>query len=540
MIDYSVGSGWSRISFIFRFHGSVFGQAFLVAVPSAALSSLLTWFRRNSDIEVFKTSVLERQAAWTAFGSLVGFVVVFRSSQSYGRFWDGCEAIYSMRAEWFNAASSLTAFTSGSPAPKELVWQFRHALMRLFSIIHAAALCDLDSCNSPEESNLYETIEIIGLNGLDPQSLQTFQKSHCKVGLVFHWIQQLVVENIANKVMAAAPPIVTRAFQEAASGMVSYHEAMAIATVPIPFPYAQSTQLLLMVHWIIMPIVVSVWVDQPGWAFVFCWMQVFILWSLNAIAIELENPFGQDANDFDACYLQQILNQSLLLLLDPKVDKLPELVRGSIMDGQQINRMVSVKAPQLDRKFCRTLSSFGDILAQLDDPRQSQMSTDSAQSARGLSEGETFHDNVSDSVCSSRTGSRQSASWSASASGSSSAFGGGSLRDAAKKNASVLEGISENGVPDEVTYAERANQAKEDRQVVFRDSRVSDISYEEDLGNNDVTLDMLVNSLDPTRKGRVRAELMRIISEAGGVLSKEDNDDLSHEPTSLTDFSFPA
>ena len=34
-------------------------------------------------------------------------------------------------------------------------------------------------------------------------------------------------------------------------------------------------------------------------------LQVFILWSLNAIALEIENPFGFDANDIDAQAMQE-------------------------------------------------------------------------------------------------------------------------------------------------------------------------------------------------------------------------------------------
>jgi len=34
-------------------------------------------------------------------------------------------------------------------------------------------------------------------------------------------------------------------------------------------------------------------------AFIFVALQVFILWALNFIAIEIENPFGTDANDID-------------------------------------------------------------------------------------------------------------------------------------------------------------------------------------------------------------------------------------------------
>jgi hypothetical protein len=54
-------------------------------------------------------------------------------------------------------------------------------------------------------------------------------------------------------------------------------------------------------------------------------MQVFILWSLNFIAVEIENPFGMDENDLDAAHMQNEMNQHLRVLLKPEVIKSPHL-----------------------------------------------------------------------------------------------------------------------------------------------------------------------------------------------------------------------
>jgi len=83
----------------------------------------------------------------------------------------------------------------------------------------------------------------------------------------------------------------SRSFQEIANGMVAFHEAVKISSIPFPFPYAQTCDLLLMIHWLMMPIVMAQWTAQPVWAFVFAFVQVLILWALNFIATEMENPF---------------------------------------------------------------------------------------------------------------------------------------------------------------------------------------------------------------------------------------------------------
>jgi len=117
----------------------------------------------------------------------------------------------------------------------------------------------------------------------------------------------------------------SRSFQELATGMVQFHNAMKIAYIPLPFPYAQTCDFLLIIHTMIVPIITSQWVTHFAWAFVFTLVQVLVLWSLNLVALEIENPFGQDANDMDGQRMQEEINRHLLLLVDPKTERTPRL-----------------------------------------------------------------------------------------------------------------------------------------------------------------------------------------------------------------------
>jgi hypothetical protein len=54
-------------------------------------------------------------------------------------------------------------------------------------------------------------------------------------------------------------------------------------------------------------------------------IQVFILWSLNFIAVEIENPFGTDANDLDGKGMQTEFNRQLLMLLQVRTTETPIL-----------------------------------------------------------------------------------------------------------------------------------------------------------------------------------------------------------------------
>lgn len=342
MIHYQSG-GWQFLFKVFQMNGSVFPRATLVAFPCGVITSLLTYFiyteEQINHLHADHENVMRETQAWSGFQVLVGFLIVFRTSQSYNRFWDGCTSTHQMRAEWFDGCSALIAFCKHSKVDQRKIFDFQNTLIRLFSMLHAAALAaiedsggdgddddgDEDNYNGPNAR-----FELIDAEGLDEDSLMAIRDSDSKVELIFQWIQSFIVENIRTEVLSIPPPILSRSFQEVAKGMVAFHEAMKISYIPFPFPYAQTCDFLLLMHWAVTPFVISQWIKQPWWAFIFGFVQVFILWALNFIAVELENPFGMDANDIDECHMQMEMNQHLLLLLRPSTRKTPTLSETAV------------------------------------------------------------------------------------------------------------------------------------------------------------------------------------------------------------------
>merc|ERR1719183_2233562 len=56
------------------------------------------------------------------------------------------------------------------------------------------------------------------------------------------------------------------------------------------------------------------------WAGVFTFIPVFAMFSLNFIGVELENPFGSDANDLPLQHFQGEMNKCLMMLLHESAD----------------------------------------------------------------------------------------------------------------------------------------------------------------------------------------------------------------------------
>ncbi|CAK0809832.1 unnamed protein product [Prorocentrum cordatum] len=303
---------------------------------------------------------MKNNAIWRGFTYLVGFLVVFRTSQAYSRFWEGCTATHSMGAEWFDACSSLVAFSLHAPPALHLeVAVFQNLLVRLFSMLHSAALGDVEDSSGGLDISAYRAfqMELIDAAGIDGQSLDCIRTSHSKVELIFHWIQQLIVESVGTGVMCIPPPILARALEEMASGLVHFHHALKISVVPFPFPYAQTCDIMLLMHWMMVPLIVCQWVSKWYLAFIFAFIQVFTLQALNLISMELEHPFGTDPNDIDAEQMQKSMNAHLRLLLRESTKRTPTL-----RHDDQKALLLRVAEPDEG-----TLCSFFDVWMALDD-----------------------------------------------------------------------------------------------------------------------------------------------------------------------------
>mmetsp|Transcript_45028 Transcript_45028/g.130256 ORF Transcript_45028/g.130256 Transcript_45028/m.130256 type:complete len:451 (+) Transcript_45028:151-1503(+) len=351
MIHYKRGGKWHFIN-IFLMRGSVFPASFAMAGPCALISFLLKLYSTfESD------SVLLNPTAWSGFSSLVGFLVVFRTSEAYSRFWDGCTATHQMRAEWIDAASAMMSFCKYSSAPEKDIMKFQHLAVRLFSLLHAMAIGEIEE-GEGNEGVMAFNLELIDPCGLDKQTWTTLRHCRHKATLVFTWLQTVIVENIKTGVLSIPPPILSRVFQEMANGMVALHEAQKIANIPFPFPYAQTCDLLLFIHWIVTPVVTSQWSATPWAAAIFGFVQVFILWSLNNIAVEIEHPFGDDENDLDASQMQLDMNMNLLLVLHPAATRAPTL-----SDMAHTRDLVSMGRRASQAMHMVQASSYNDVMA---------------------------------------------------------------------------------------------------------------------------------------------------------------------------------
>merc|ERR1712137_331851 len=83
--------------------------------------------------------------------------------------------------------------------------------------------------------------------------------------------------------------------------------------------------LLVFAFAVFSPIVISLWSGHFMVAFVLTFLGNACFISLEFISNELDQPFGDDANDLPCMKFQEDLNDSLMLLMNPSCQDVPGL-----------------------------------------------------------------------------------------------------------------------------------------------------------------------------------------------------------------------
>jgi len=312
---------------------NVFRLGFKVAFPCALCTAVLKYFDVSGGFG--KSNVIGKLVDSSVFSNLtflIGLFLAFRASHAYSRFWNGTCALFGISADFYDVASSLVTFSRNSTAHQNEVMVFRHLMVRLFSMLHALILADLEAVGHITGNEQAFSYELIDLQGINYESLvQLRDAGPRQVDVVYQWIQSVIVEAQSSGVLSVPPPILSRVFQELNSGIMEYHRTLALTEVPFPVPYSAATHCVLVFHWVLTPMIACTWSEHIWVVACLSFVQVFMLWSLNAIAQELENPFGKDLNDLDTHAYHSELNERLIFLVNISCRETPKLSAGADM-----------------------------------------------------------------------------------------------------------------------------------------------------------------------------------------------------------------
>eukprot|EP00927_Polykrikos_kofoidii_P079711 TRINITY_DN7651_c0_g1_i1.p1 TRINITY_DN7651_c0_g1~~TRINITY_DN7651_c0_g1_i1.p1 ORF type:complete len:710 (-),score=120.67 TRINITY_DN7651_c0_g1_i1:107-2236(-) len=254
---------------------------------------------------------------WTALCASLAVVLCLRTSRAMSRFWEGTTLLHQMRAEWLDSISCSVTFSRKALRERpEKVHIFRQTIVRLTSFLHACALHQL----SPGLDT--KTLDSTGLDKNTLRHLHTCKEVHNfkLVEVTLHMIQALITRAHEESVLDVPPPMLSGVFRTLSMGYVHFLNCRKITDTPLPFAYAQLIIMLLFSMLVMTPLLMSCVISNKVIAFCVTFLVTFGMFAVNFVAIRLENPFAENADDLPLHGFQCDMNSSLLMLLEKNVD----------------------------------------------------------------------------------------------------------------------------------------------------------------------------------------------------------------------------
>jgi hypothetical protein len=109
--------------------------------------------------------------------------------------------------------------------------------------------------------------------------------------------------------------VFSRVMQVLSDGMLHYLAALKLRDTPFPFPYAQANALFCLIHLALFPLVVSSKVEGVAMSAALSGFGVMMIYAVNEVARELEDPYGSAASCFGNALRLDYLNDLFLARL---------------------------------------------------------------------------------------------------------------------------------------------------------------------------------------------------------------------------------
>ena len=265
MIEYD-GRSWLPI--LFRMRGSVIPRL----VPRVVIATLLG---------VFAVLLLESRnfkipsVAHALVGVALGLLLVFRTNASYDRYWEGRKLLGLITNRTRDLARQVAAYVDSTEAREQL-----GKLVPAFFWLSAQTL-RCDTSLGAAERWLTEA-QKRALDGV------TF-----RAPVVTAWISERLRDE------AAAGRLTEQRLQLFDANLTVLNDALGgaerILRTPIPFAYAQHIKIFVVLFCFSAPFVMA---DVMGWATpAAVAFLALALFGIDEIGVEIEDPFGDDAND---------------------------------------------------------------------------------------------------------------------------------------------------------------------------------------------------------------------------------------------------
>jgi putative membrane protein len=285
MIDYNKRR-WGRSLLVVR--GTVTRRIIWRIAAVAAWSAAVVSFQH------FVHPIGIPSTAHALVGLAVGLLLVFRTNSSYERFWEGRKMWGNILNDSRNLARAAAAYLDpSSPLLEPIVlWTASFSYGSLHSLRGAANLGPV-AARLPAD----EVATIIGAQHVPSAIALRISRSIAEARAAGH---------LSDYVSMQLESTVQRLLDWLGG-------CERILKTPMPFAYVVHLRTALVIFSVTLPFAL---VDAFGWSSIlYSTLIAFILLGIEEIGVEIENPFGTDANDLPLEQICRTIDQNLSAVL---------------------------------------------------------------------------------------------------------------------------------------------------------------------------------------------------------------------------------
>ncbi len=258
------------LSIVFRLHGSVLPKLLgrVISVALIGVAALELHRRIN-----FKLAPV----AHTMVGVALGLLLVFRTNASFDRWWEGRKLVGAMVNRARDLSRQSAHMIDGDDGSERS--ELRRMIAGFFALTRQHLRGERDL--SPVEA-------VLG-----PELRAAMEPAQHRPAVMLSWISGRLCA------LARAGRLTEHRLAVMDANLTALHDSLGgcerILRTPVPFAYAQHIKTFLMVFTFTAPFAM---VDAlHGYTPVAAAVLAFALYGIDEIGVEIEDPFGHDAND---------------------------------------------------------------------------------------------------------------------------------------------------------------------------------------------------------------------------------------------------
>lgn len=300
---------------LFQVNGSV-ALMILPRIAAFAVLALVVSFVYSLD-PPYPFQTLGNLTTNVIYNLILGLLLVFRTNTSYDRFWEGRKAWGTLVVNIRNLAREIRL---GIPENKKADLEQKIPALKLLGAFAIAAKLHLRG--EPINEELKELIS--------PSQVKILESSDHRPLQIIYWIRSFFQDQVQLNHLDRSQ------LSELNSGLNNLTEGLSscerIITTPIPIAYRVYLKRLILIYCLGLPF--KLVPDLQWWSVLIVAIVSFILLGVEEVGRELENPFGNEAND---------------LPLDDICDTILSNIESTIhMPSQDISEALSNQHPDFE------------------------------------------------------------------------------------------------------------------------------------------------------------------------------------------------